>query len=857
MKKKILSLITLVFIIMTFMSFNVNAAGTIHYFVALDGNDANDGSINAPFATIEGARNAIRSLGSYPSGGVVVNIRGGEYPISKKINFGFQDSGTKEAPVVYRAYNGEEVRLSGKKKLDNSKFTSVTNASILNKIPKEARGKVVEMDLSYTGDNMGDLAILGTEYSEGYKDGYTQTELIVNDKMMQLSRYPNKGKYLYTTAADNTEVSTVELSDPILAAIKDEKNLWATCWFSNYYFNNTALIAEVTPTSLKFTKKYNAKPNHPIYLMNSPSFIDTPGEYYIDREKKILYYYPVSDYKTEKVEITSATGSFFSFNNVKNMIFHDLIIEGGRASIGGATDCENIIFDSCILRNFGGGAIDFWKSKDCMVSNGEIYDFGVKMFNITGGNKSTLEDGNFRIVNNIIHNTGRNNSSYQGIWWCHDSVHDGTVGLKVMHNKIYDIPSFMGMTATGSILEYNDISRCSYEAADMGAFYSASVTRPGITLKYNYFHDITLDFECQTGYATNAIYFDGNGYGTVYGNVVTNVERNMFYSSAWGNNVVKNNVFVGNPNARTYSEFPNSTQSIRVAGYDATMTPDKYLEKIGKDASFVLSETSPWAEQYPYILRDYNEGKPLRDSQIIENNLMYNCGPMKLSDTSLSDQYTSIKNNWETTKDPGFVDAKNGNYQLKADAEVFTKIPGFEMIDMSKIGLLPEKYDIGYNIPEYSASSSKISNAVVLQVNSPKAIANDKDTFIDVNNMEIAPLIIDSRTLVPARFISESFGGKVGWNNDTRQVAVVAGGKTVIMQIDNSAYTIDGVEYTMDVPPQIIGGRTLVPLRAMCEALGKKVFWDNKGLIVISDTDNILNSEADSTYIDELISRTR
>ena len=179
------------------------------------------------------------------------------------------------------------------------------------------------------------------------------------------------------------------------------------------------------------------------------------------------------------------------------------------------------------------------------------------------------------------------------------------------------------------------------------------------------------------------------------------------------------------------------------------------------------------------------------------------------------------------------------------------------MIDMSKIGLLPEKYDIGYDIPEYSASSSKISNAVVLQINSPKAIANGKDTFIDVNNMEIAPLIIESRTLVPARFISESFGGKVGWNNETRQVAVVAGGKTVIMQIDNSVYTIDGVEYTMDVPPQIVGGRTLIPLRAMCEALGKKVFWDSKGLIVISDVDNILDSTADATYIDGLISRTK
>ncbi len=592
--------------------------------------------------------------------------------------------------------------------------------------------------------------------------------------------------------------------------------------------------------------------------MNSPSFIDTPGEYYIDRENKILYYYPIEDVKTSNIAITSSKNVFFSFKNVSNMIFNGIIFEGGRGSIGSSENCTSLIFDSCILRNFGVSAIDFWNSKDCMIANSEIYDFGTKMFNITGGNKATLEDGNFQIINNVIHDSGRNNSSYNGIWWCHDSVHNGTVGLKVKHNKIYDIPSFMGMTATGSLLEYNDISRCSYEAADMGAFYNASATRPGVTLKYNYFHDITLDFECQTGYATNAIYFDGNGYGIVYGNVVTNVERNMFYSSSYGNNIVKNNVFVGNPNARTYSDFPNSTQSIRVAGYDATMNQDKYREYIGsKDVEFVLSESSPWATQYPYYLRDYNEGKPLRDAQTIENNLMYNCGPMSLTDTCLADEYTSVKNNWETTKDPGFVDVKNGNYQLKADAEVFSKIPGFEMIDMSKIGLLSEKYDIGYTIPQYLSNDSKISNAVVLQINSPKAIANGKDTFIDSSNMEIAPLIVDSRTLVPARFISESFGGKVGWNESTRQVAVVANGKTVIMQIDNPKYTIDGVEYTMDVPPQIVGGRTLIPLRAMWEALEKQVFWDAKGLIVISDIENIFNSDTDAAYINELIARTK
>ena len=59
----------------------------------------------------------------------------------------------------------------------------------------------------------------------------------------------------------------------------------------------------------------------------------------------------------------------------------------------------------------------------------------------------------------------------------------------------------------------------------------------------------------------------------------------------------------------------------------------------------------------------------------------------------------------------------------------------------------------------------------------------------------------------------------------------------------------------MDVPAQIVENRTMVPLRVLCETvLAKKVFWDPKGLIVISDIENILDSTADVAMIDEVMS---
>ena len=60
---------------------------------------------------------------------------------------------------------------------------------------------------------------------------------------------------------------------------------------------------------------------------------------------------------------------------------------------------------------------------------------------------------------------------------------------------------------------------------------------------------------------------------------------------------------------------------------------------------------------------------------------------------------------------------------------------------------------------------------------------------------------------------------------------------------------VNGSIITLDVPAQTIGGRTLIPLRALVEALGKQVFWDDRGLILISDA----AVSYDATTIDKII----
>lgn len=100
-----------------------------------------------------------------------------------------------------------------------------------------------------------------------------------------------------------------------------------------------------------------------------------------------------------------------------------------------------------------------------------------------------------------------------------------------------------------------------------------------------------------------------------------------------------------------------------------------------------------------------------------------------------------------------------------------------------------------------------------------------KDVIVDNNIVAIdtAALIKNERTFVPFRALAEAFGAKVEWNEKDRTVTTQMDGKTVVMTIDKKEYKVNDKDMTMDVTPYISGDRTLVPVRFVAEALGFKV----------------------------------
>ena len=87
------------------------------------------------------------------------------------------------------------------------------------------------------------------------------------------------------------------------------------------------------------------------------------------------------------------------------------------------------------------------------------------------------------------------------------------------------------------------------------------------------------------------------------------------------------------------------------------------------------------------------------------------------------------------------------------------------------------------------------------------------------------PIIESGRTLVPVRAIFEALGATVDWLPETRTVVSIKGDVTVRLQIDSVFATVNGSEITLDVPAQIVNGRTLVPLRFVGESFGLSVGW--------------------------------
>lgn len=128
-------------------------------------------------------------------------------------------------------------------------------------------------------------------------------------------------------------------------------------------------------------------------------------------------------------------------------------------------------------------------------------------------------------------------------------------------------------------------------------------------------------------------------------------------------------------------------------------------------------------------------------------------------------------------------------------------------------------------------------DVVAMLEGSSIAYANSQKKDIDPDNPSIKPIMVNDRTMVPLRFISENIGGEISWNADTMEATVLYNHVPIVVKIGSDKMTVGEKTVTLDSPAFTEGGRTYVPLRVISEAMGKYVSYKS-GLILISDVED-------------------
>lgn len=124
-----------------------------------------------------------------------------------------------------------------------------------------------------------------------------------------------------------------------------------------------------------------------------------------------------------------------------------------------------------------------------------------------------------------------------------------------------------------------------------------------------------------------------------------------------------------------------------------------------------------------------------------------------------------------------------------------------------------------------------------------------KEVKIEIDGKAMGPkdmpaVIIDGRTMLPMRQIAQELGCEVNWNEAAKQIYVMRGSDIIVFTVDSKTGYENGKEFTMDVPATIVNDRTMLPVRALADALHLNIKWDDPNRIVsIQSGDTVVKDE--------------
>jgi hypothetical protein len=613
-----------------------------------------------------------------------VNVLAGEYRLTEPVRLTREDSGTPEAPVVYRATEPGKAVFYGGARITG--FEPVTDPAILARLPREAQGKVLRCDLRAQGiDDYGQLAVRGFAQPASPPT----LELFVDGQPMTLARWPNDGfvgigKLIEPGSRAEGKPSVFEYLDDRHERWTQARDPWLFGYFRYLWADATIRVSRIDTDARTVICDQAYQYGPPgmdtrqgirYYAFNLLEEIDQPGEWYLDREAGVLYLYPPTDLENAVVEIGMLSTEMLTMDDVTDVRLEGLTFDLGRFHGLILTGCQRCLVLGCTIRRLAGNGITIQGGQQNGLFGCDIHTIGRRASEVIGGDRATLTPARHFVENCRIHHFGRIDRTYT------PAVQLEGVGNRVAHNLMYDCPSsVMRIEGNDHVIEFNEVHSAVLESDDQGAMeLFANPTYRGVVFRHNRFTHCGMAGTGAMAHGQAAIRFDDAISGMlVYGNVFIHSANGNFGAvqmNSGRDNVMDNNLFIDCSRGVSGGWNPNNSVWRRIAD---NQQPDHYY-------------TTPlYLQRYPKIAT-------MMDPPGINHiwrNVFYRCGPIATGNRAY---LNLMENGVFEDADPGFVDAANQDFRLRPDAEVFHSV-GFRPIPMQEIGLYQHPYRASWPI---------------------------------------------------------------------------------------------------------------------------------------------------------------
>ncbi|MBR0510398.1 MAG: right-handed parallel beta-helix repeat-containing protein [Clostridia bacterium] len=686
--------------------------------VSPDGSDENDGSIAHPLASVEKARDLIREMDKTGKKGVTVALKAGEYSV-KHIAFSKEDSGTENCPVTYCAYGDGDVILNGGVTLSPAGFSAVTDPAVLDRLSDAAKKNVVCTDLTklgLTADDWGKLYSVGGYSTASNYDGDTTGPvpcvLYFNGAPMTTARYPDSGTLKVISVVregEGLESSTsnhsqredwATLRNPETTVFTVDKktadrvhgyasleNVWLwTALMYNWADGTSPLKSfdyEAKTMEPAYVSKFGAVPGADYYIFNVIEELDSPGEWYLDRETGMLYLYPDGNMSDAQISLSLSSEDLITVTDAGHLRFEGLTVRGTRGG-GFAVTGNDVIISGCKITDLSGVGVSL-NGYDNALLESELSHIGASGAVITGGERESLTPGNSRVENCLFHDYSEVALTAGG------GVNLNGVGNVCSHNEFYNSPQqaiFYG--GNDMLIEYNLMHDVALLSDDCSAVYSGRRWDCGGSIvRYNVMYNLG-----DKDHHPNGIYWDDGMSGqTAYGNLILNCKQNGFLIGGGRDNNVYNNVLI---NCETPVSYDDRAR-------DGALNEDSWFKhsKEGADMQQHLEEMpwqgEMWRKAYPYSANwslDYSDTESPdfvpnpANSKVSGNLIVHYRETFGRADESV-ERFSDISGN--AIYKPGemkklFTDPKNGDYTLRDDAPVYDVIPDFAPLPLDQVG---------------------------------------------------------------------------------------------------------------------------------------------------------------------------